>query len=165
MWYPVELHSQDANRGGLLGALVEELSSRPHYLLVTSRQISGQLCDESEDGARQTAVMLDQCSTAYVGTHHMAPVAPYSAFTLAPDIGVAYLEYFIDYNPLPTKVFDSHTISSPLHDFATALFREHQEIHTIVLPMPTSPVLDDHFEQHAVGEHYYLVRIERAAQP
>lgn len=165
MWFRVELHSERARRGGLLQALTRQLASHPHYMLVTERRITNFPCDNSEVGSRETANLLNQCSVAYAGTRHMCPVSPYSGFSVAAELGIAYLEHLIDYDPLPETRNARRWTSASLHAFVSFLFLDHPEVNTVVPPLPIDPETHGEMREVPVDDRYHVIRTGQGDAP
>lgn len=134
MWFPVEIHSKQAAASGLLDALAASLCGHLHHFVVADRRIDGRPVGQTVAAAADAVRLLGGCSVAYVGARHGAPIAPFAGFSLAPALGIAYLEYLIDYDPVPESGGFSRWLTSGLDAFVMFLRREHADIRTVVLP-------------------------------
>ena len=156
MWFPVEVHSVGAVAGGLLNAAREHIRQYPQFHIVSDRRFDGRTINDADVDAVVDAI--DNCSVAFAGTNHMTPNGPFGGFTLAPDLGVAYLEHLVAHDPLPDDRRISVWITAPVHHFVNFLLREHAEINTVVLPMPLGDPPFDGFTQTAVDDRIHLTR-------
>jgi hypothetical protein len=162
MWFPVDLHCPSAQRGGLPAAVTAALEQHAHYQIVDERRIANHQCDSSPNGAAATFAKLDDCSATYIGARHMSPVAPFCAFTLAPDLGIAYLEHLIDYEPLAETRFGKRWLASALYGFVHILLRDHESLSAVVLPLPIDGHPPDGFTQVAVDDRFQIKRTEQS---
>lgn len=158
MWFPVELHSPSAQRGQLAAAVIAALEQHSHYHIIEERKVANHPCDSSPTGAAATLAMLEGCTAAYIGARHMNPVAPFCAFTTAPELGIAYLEHLIDYEPLAKSRFSKRWLSAGLHGFVHLLLRDHKTLSAVVLPLPIDGDPPAGFAQIAVDDRYHIVR-------
>lgn len=158
MWLPVDLHCLLAQRRGLPIAVTELLEKHAHYQIVEERRIANQKCDSSPSGAAATYAKLDNCSATYIGARHMSPVAPFCAFTLAPELGIAYLEHLIDYEPLAETSFGNRWLANALYGFVYILLRDHESLSAVVLPLPIDGDPPCGFTQVAVDDRYHIKR-------
>lgn len=162
MWLPVELHNPSAQRGGLAAALVAVLEQHTHYHIVDQRKIAHHRCDSSRNGAAATLALLDRCSATYIGVQHMRPVAPFCAFTTAPELHIAYLEHLIDCEPLTESRFGTRWLAAGLYAFVHMLLRDQNSLSAIVLPSPIDGDPPAGFAQIAVDERYPIRRTEQS---
>ena len=160
MWFPVELHSPSAQRGGLPAALMAALEQHTHYHIVDNRKISNHQCDSSSIGAASTFALLDDCGAVYIGARHMSPVAPFCAFTRAPELGIAYLEHLIDYEPLAQTRFGQRWLANALFGFVYMLLHDNDSLSAVVLPLPIDGDPAAGFTQVAVDDRYHIKRTE-----
>ncbi|MEZ6052862.1 MAG: hypothetical protein R3C02_16000 [Planctomycetaceae bacterium] len=163
MWFPVDLHSLSAQRGGLPAAVMAAFEQHAHFHIVDERRIANHQCDSSANGAASTFAKLDDCSATYIGARHMSPVAPFCAFTLAPELGIAYLEHLIDYEPLAETRFGKRWLANALYGFVHMLLRDHQTLSAVVLPLPIDGEPPAGFAQVAVDDRYHIKRTEQSA--
>jgi len=143
MWCPVELHASRGQVRDLSRALAAQLRTSRHYALVTKRRIDGRAIDNSLEAATQMVCLLEDCAVAYIGARHGTPIAPYAGFTLARELGIAYLEHLIDYDPPSENQQPRRWLTNGLHAFVFLLFREHTQIDTVVLPLLGEPGVFD----------------------
>jgi len=160
MWFPVELHSPSAQRGGLPAALKATLEQHAHYHIVDEQKIANHQCDSSPTGAALTFARLNDCSATYIGTGHMRPVAPFCAFRLAPELGIAYLQHLIDYEPLTEKQSSKRWFGNALYAFVHVLLRDHESLSVVVMPLPIAGEPPAGFLQVASGDRYHIKRTE-----
>ncbi|EMI22519.1 hypothetical protein RMSM_00544 [Rhodopirellula maiorica SM1] len=160
MWFPVELHCPSAQRGGLPAALKAALEQHAHYHIVDERRIANLQCDSSPNGVASTFAKLDDCSATYIGARHMSPVAPFCAFTMAPELGIAYLEHLIDYEPLAETRFGERWLASALYGFVHMLLRDHETLSAVVLPLPIDGDPPAGYTQVSVDDRYHIKRTE-----
>lgn len=165
MWFPIELHCLTAQRGGLPAALKATLEQHSHYHVVDERKIANYQCDSSPSGAASMFARLNDCSAAYIGTGHMRPVAPFCAFTLAPEFGIAYLEHLIDYEPLTEKQSSKRWLANALYAFVYELLRDHASLSFVVLPLPIEGEPPAGFTQVISGDCYRIKRTEPSVAP
>lgn len=135
MWFPVEIHSRQAVASGLGDSLAACFRAHPHHFIVTGRKVEGRPVGQTAEAALEAVRLLESCSVAYVGARHGSPIAPFAGFSLAPALGIAYLEYLIDYDPLPERRAFSRWLTNGLEAFGMFLRREHENIQTVVLPV------------------------------
>ena len=162
MWFPVDLHCPSAQRGGLPAALKVALEQHPHHHIVDQRKITNHQCDSSPNGVASTFALLDDCSAAYIGARHMIPAAPFCAFTLATELGIAYLEHLIDYEPLAETRFGKRWLANALYGFVHMLLRDHESMEAVVLPLPIDGDPPGGFTQIAVDDRYHIKRTEQS---
>jgi len=160
MWFPVELHCPTAQRGGLAAALRATLEHHIHYHVVDERKIANYQCDSSPAGAASVFARLNDCSAAYIGTGHMRPVAPFCAFTLSRELGMAYLEHLIDYEPLTEQPSSKRWLAHALYAFVQELLHDHESLSFVVLPLPIEGGTPAGFTQVVSGDRYHLIRTE-----
>ncbi len=158
MWFPVALHASSNQIRGIAKALEETLEQRTHCHVVDQRRIANSPCDSSSEGAAATVMLLGKCSVAYVGASNGIPVAPFCGFTLASELGVAYLEHLIDYEPLAATKFGKHWLANALFSFVYVLLREHKTLNAVVLPLPIAGDPLKGFRQVPVDDRYHVVR-------
>ena len=156
MWFPVEVHSVGAVAGGLLDAAREHLRQCPQFHLVSDRRFDGRRISDADVDSVIDA--LDDCSVSFSGTTNMRAIGPFGGFTLAPDLGVAYLEHLVAHDPLPNDRELSVWITAPVNRFVTFLLRDNPEIDTVVLPMPLGDLPFDGFTQATVDDRFHLTR-------
>ncbi|WP_027708438.1 hypothetical protein [Zooshikella ganghwensis] len=135
MWFPVAFHDQNARRKGLREAFEAQLSQYKHYLLVEDGLTTENEIEMNQSVANEIATKLDSCSISYIGARHMLPVAPFTAFSSAPELGIARLEYLIDYGELPTKKGGKKWMTNALASILVVLFKENQNIRQVALPL------------------------------
>jgi hypothetical protein len=141
------------------------LEQHAHYHIVDERKIANRQCDSSPNGVAATFARLNDCSATYIGTGHMRPVAPFCAFTLAPELGIAYLEHLIDYESLTEKRSSKRWLASALYAFVHVLLRDHESLSYVVLPLPIEGEPPAGFTQVASGDRYHIKRTEQSVQP
>ena len=156
MWFPVELHSVSAVSGGLLAALREHLLAHEHHVLVHDRRLVGYPIDRDSGEINRVVEGLAACSIAYVGTQHLVPVAPFAAFTAAPELGIAYLETLIDQDAPGNGSGLPPWLTNGVGIFVFRLFREHPQITEIVLPFPIGSA--GGITEREVAGHFHLSR-------
>ncbi len=90
----------------------------------------------------------------------MIPVAPFCAFTLAPESGIAYLEHLLDYEPLDEKRIGRQCLAAALYSFVHLLLRDHESLSAVVLPLPIDGNPPDGFTQVAADDRFHIKRTE-----
>lgn len=156
MWHVVEMHNQRVRDRGLREALVSHLATVPHHVLVSEGQPDGAATLTNVEAASLLVQKLEECSVAYVGSRHASPVAPYCGFSVAPDLGLARLEYLIDYAALPRH--KDKWLTNALASILWVCLRENSAIQQIVLPALLEEESYDGFCIENMGNRSYAKR-------
>lgn len=158
MWFPVEIHSEGAVNGGLPAALREHLRLQPHVIVVADRKLVNQPLGNDPGELDSVLDEFTSCSAAYVGTHHMSPAAPFGAFKIASDLGIAYLELLLDANPWEGNAKADAAISVAIHSFVHCLFEDHLQVDRVILPFALTTPFELRFVQTEESGSYHLTR-------
>lgn len=79
---------------------------------------------------------------------------------MAPEVGIAYLEHLIDYEPLADTRFGQRWLTNALYSFVCLLLRDNDSLSTVVMPLPIVGDPVSGFEQVAVDDRYHIRRTE-----
>ena len=157
MWFPAQLNA-DAKHNGLLTALASVLSSHVHVHVIQDRIFANAPSDSSTEGVARTVKLLTQCTAAYVGTSNMKPSAPYCAFTIAPELGIAYLEHLIDYDQLTPSSFGERWLAASLYQFINALVSDYPAVENVVSALPIDGIPPAGFVQTPVDDRFHVTK-------
>jgi len=135
MWAPVNLNNPKPRQAGLREALVASIAASPHYRLVSHGSLDGQQLPKGEEAADAFVRSFEESSLAYVGCSHMKPVAPFCAFSVASELGIARIEHLVDYGALPRRREKDKWLTNAIASFLVVLFLEHPNIRQVALPV------------------------------
>jgi len=156
MWKPVDLHNPLARERGLREALVAHLAQYPHHLLVAHGKQDGAQTSTGVAEAESFVQLLEACSIAYIGCRHMQPVAPFCAFSLAQTLGVARMEYLVDYQASPGS--EDRWLTNAVGSLLWVLFREHPEVQQVAIPVSLREESFDEFAIKQIDGRSFAVR-------
>lgn len=135
MWLPIELNRSGEIENGIRQDFLASLKNGKYTYVVKNRNVVNEsIRNLQESEAKSILQSFKACSKSFIGTAKMVPCPPFVAFTVAIDLGIAYIEHFIDLDIIeaerPVSKFSRNLIES----LCFLVFRNNQKIETIVVP-------------------------------
>ncbi|CCN72904.1 hypothetical protein [Vibrio nigripulchritudo] len=136
MWLPVDIHKKSAVEGGIVKSFLSHLAEGKFYYLVENRNVVNNCLDTiGKEAARAVVSNFEKCSICYVGTSRMRACAPFLAATFAEEIGIAYIEHLIDFDPIEESTALGCWSNNKIESLCYLIFRKHENINSIVIPL------------------------------
>ena len=136
MWLPVDIHKESAREGGVVESFLSHLAEGKYYYLIKGRNVVNETLDTiGKETAEEIVANFEKCSVCYVGTSRMRACAPFLAATIAEDIGIAYLEHLIDFDPIEGAATLGRWSSNMIESLCYLIFKDNESINSIVIPL------------------------------
>jgi hypothetical protein len=164
MWFPVDLHNPAERKRGLREALVACLASYPHHFLILNGEQCTRTIASDTASAEDFVQSLEKCSVAYIGARHGQPIAPYCGFSLAPELGVARIEFLVEYGALPGSGSSDKWVINAIGGFLILLFLKHPEVQQVLLPITMPEASFGDFGTQYIDGKTYAIRMIGAAK-
>ncbi len=134
MWFPEVWLGEGEKKKGMEG-MAERMSRMPHRRWV----VGGQRIEFPQVlGGREAEEMLGRWEGSggvCVGMRHGRMIGPYAWITAASELGIAYVEDFVDEGSFGEQAFPSRWHSEALSAFAGMLFRRVEVLRVLILPV------------------------------
>lgn len=128
MWMPQRLPPDPHWQAAWLA----QLTAFPHRLLINHGQWDGRLLQLTPDTAAAFLQPWLACSAVYVGSRHGQPLAPFCAFSQAPELSTARLAFWLDHAGTSAEPPTALTIG--LAAMVWLLLRQHPDLQRVLLP-------------------------------
>lgn len=156
MWMPVEVRPRGGE--GVRASIVAQLARSVHYRAVSERQRVSEPLSADAETAERVMRELEACSIVYAGGRHGAVFAPFCAFSVAREFGVARVEHLIAHGAPPEDASITRWLGNEVEGILLVLLHEHREIEQVALPLPVTEFTFERIEVKRVGERSYAVR-------
>jgi hypothetical protein len=142
MWVPYELTNQERESDAYIDTLVDFIIAHPHQVLVDKHREKCQYIPQDRASARKIIKSVLDCEIVYVGTRHGRPMHPLAGFTYSEALGLARLEYLVDYYSESSSETATSFLTEALNKFLTFMLKNHSTIQEVVfpVPIPESPI-------------------------
>lgn len=122
IWFLVEMHGDRGRAGGYREAVLRMLEFGGYARTVHERRILDPPLVVTADTGPDVLADLDRCSVGFGGAIETRPAGPLAGFAVAPEMGLATLEYLVEVVPARNA-----ERTRPIHA-RTAIERQHMTV-------------------------------------